>query len=90
MLQKFSGQHRVIAFLETIAHPQITLECVSKADIQRATEIMEQYHDANLDFVDCCIMAQTERLNISSVCTFDRRDFSLFRPRHCDYLELLP
>jgi hypothetical protein len=31
-----------------------------------------------------------ERLNITRACTFDRRDFSIFRPHPCDYLELLP
>jgi hypothetical protein len=35
-------------------------------------------------------MALSERLNITQVCTVDRRDFSMFRPLHCDYLELLP
>jgi hypothetical protein len=35
-------------------------------------------------------MALSERLQITQVCTFDRRDFSIFRPTHYDYLELLP
>jgi hypothetical protein len=35
-------------------------------------------------------MAQAERLNIARIATFDRRDFSVFRPKHCEYLELLP
>lgn len=59
-------------------------------DLERAAEIMEQYADADLDFVDCCIMALAERLNITEVCTLDQRDFSIFRPAHCDYLEILP
>lgn len=36
------------------------------------------------------IMALTERLGITQVYTFDRRDFSIFRPAHCDFLQLLP
>jgi predicted nucleic acid-binding protein len=63
---------------------------LTKDDAERATEIMEAYSDARFDFVDCCIMALSERLNITQVCTFDRRDFVIFRPKHCDYLELLP
>jgi len=51
---------------------------------------MQQYASANLDFVDCCIMALSERLNIVQVGTLDRRDFSIFRPKHVDYLEILP
>ncbi len=56
----------------------------------RMQVIMEQYGDAKFDFVDVAIMAISERLNIQQICTFDRRDFSIFRPIHCDYLELLP
>ena len=59
-------------------------------DLVRVHEIAEIYASAQFDVVDCCIMAQAERLNITQVATFDRRDFSIFRPRHCDYLELLP
>lgn len=51
---------------------------------------MDFYQSARFDFVDCCIMALSERLNITQVCTLDRRDFSIFRPGHCPFLELLP
>ncbi len=45
---------------------------------------------ASFDYTDAAIMALSERLQITKVCTFDRRDFGIFRPKHCDYLELLP
>ena len=35
-------------------------------------------------------MTIAERLGVTRIATFDRRDFSIFRPRHCDYLDLLP
>lgn len=59
-------------------------------DMTRMTEIMRQYTDAELDYTDTAIMALSERLNIRQVCTFDHRDFRIFRPKHCPYLELLP
>lgn len=31
-----------------------------------------------------------ERLNITQILTFDRRDFSVFRPAHTPYFDLLP
>jgi len=37
-----------------------------------------------------CQMAHSEHLNITPVCTFARRDFSIFRPSDCDHLELYP
>jgi predicted nucleic acid-binding protein len=41
-------------------------------------------------FVDCCILAIAERLNITRICTFDRRDFQTFATTHRERLELLP
>lgn len=66
------------------------IEALTEADMLRMQQIMEQYRDAVFDFTDVAIMAQSEQLRITRVCTFDRRDFSVFRPLHCDYLELLP
>jgi hypothetical protein len=51
---------------------------------------MEKYSDIELDFVDCCIVAIAERLNLTEICTFDRRDFSIIRPTHVEYLTLHP
>ncbi|MDE2820921.1 MAG: PIN domain-containing protein [Chloroflexota bacterium] len=59
-------------------------------DVYKIHEIIETYASAEFDIVDCCIMALAERLQITRIATFDRRDFSIFRPRHCDFLELLP
>jgi len=80
----------VIKFLKSFAAAQPLLEPLTVPDVQRAHEIMEKYADAKLDFVDCSIMALAERLNITQICTFDRRDFPIFRPTHCEHLELLP
>ena len=84
------GQHAVTSFLRLILELQIPLGPILISDAAQALTIMEQYPDARLDFVDCCIMALSERLNVTQICTFDRRDFMIFRPSHCDYLELLP
>ncbi len=66
------------------------IEPLTSNDMRRMGQIMLQYASAKFDFVDTAIMAQAERLNITRVATFDRRDFSFFRPAHCEYLELLP
>lgn len=84
------GQRGVLQFLDAIIAPEIIFQSLTPADLARAREIMEMYLDARFDFVDYCIMALSERLEVTRVCTFDRRDFAIFRPKHCDYLELLP
>jgi uncharacterized protein len=66
------------------------IEPLTKEDFARMDEILTQYIDSKLDFTDVAIMTLSERLKITRVCTFDRRDFPIFRPAHCDALELLP
>ena len=56
------------------------IQALAEADMIRMQQIMERYQDAAFDFTDVAIMAQAERLNITRICTFDRRDFSIFRP----------
>jgi predicted nucleic acid-binding protein len=84
------SHHGVQQFLGQIARTSAHLEPLSKADLIRAHAIMVTYADAEMDLVDCCIMAMSEWLNIEEIATFDRRDFGMFRPKHCDYLTLLP
>lgn len=90
LITRFIHYRAMMNFLAAITASDAELQQVEKRDLRRAHEIMVAYADAQFDLVDCCIMALSERLNITQVCTFDRRDFSIFRPAHCDYLELLP
>ena len=87
LMQRDGGISAVLRFLDGFSFP---LETTPVSDLRRVREIMAKYASARFDFVDCCIMALAERLNITQVCTFDRRDFSIFRPRHCTTLTLLP
>lgn len=66
------------------------VEALVESDFIRMEAIMRQYASAELDYVDTAIMALSERLRITQVYTFDRRDFGIFRPIHCPALELLP
>jgi predicted nucleic acid-binding protein len=84
------GYAGVQTFLGHFKQINARLESLERADLERVHEIAAEYASAEFDVVDCCIMALAERLKIAQVATFDRRDFSIFRPRHCDYLELLP
>jgi len=90
LLGKAGGLPASLRFLDRLVAAPAVLQSITLPDLKRAREIMAAYPEANLDFVDCCLMALSERLNIIQVCTYDRRDFSVFRPRHCAYLELLP
>lgn len=84
------GHSGIQTFLERFMQLDVQLEAVGMQDLARVRDIVSAYADARFDIVDCCIMALAERLTITRIATFDRRDFSIFQPRHCDYLELLP
>jgi uncharacterized protein len=90
LFNREGGVPAVLKFLDGLTTMQPQLETVLISDLIRAREIMAAYKDSKLDFVDCCIMALSERFNITQVCTFDHRDFNIFRPKHTSYLEILP
>ncbi|HKU72837.1 MAG TPA: PIN domain-containing protein [Pyrinomonadaceae bacterium] len=77
-------------FIASLASTELTLEIPRQGDYSRSAEILRQYSDAKLDFVDTLIVAIAERLNITRVLTLDRRDFQLIRPKHCSAFEILP
>jgi predicted nucleic acid-binding protein len=84
------GSLVAIRVLEGIARKEMKLEQVTNADLIRSLELMRQYADSNIGFVDASIVAVAERLNIRKVITLDRRHFGPIRPRHCPALEILP
>ncbi len=84
------GHRGMRTFLEYFMQLDVQLEAVGMEDLAIVREIVSAYPDARFDLVDCCIMAIAERLDIRRIATFDRRDFGMFQPNHCDYLELLP
>lgn len=89
-LNRLIGHHVIAPFLQTFSSSAFELQPITKDDMKQAAAIMKKYPEAKLDFVDCCIMALAERLGITQVCTFDRRDFSIYRRTNGEALELLP
>jgi len=63
---------------------------VTAPDMARIVEILKQYADANIGFVDASLVAVSERLRITTIFTTDRRHFSLINPAHCSAFTLLP
>jgi len=84
------GYARLHSILESFRLSNVELVLLERSDLERISEIATTYASAEFDIVDCCIMSIAERLGITRIATFDRRDFSIYRPRHCPFLELLP
>jgi len=85
-----AGIGAVVAFLKGIAASRFQLISLTEEDLLRAAEILEEYKDSRVDFVDATVMAVSERFGSKKILTLDQRDFRLFRPRHCDSFEILP
>jgi hypothetical protein len=84
------GHQAMCRFVSSMTPDTVQVECLTTEDLVRVHGILEQYADSQLDFTDAAIVAIAERLNITRVYTLDRRDFSIIRPMHCEYFELLP
>ena len=89
-ISKNLGLEKTAAFLEDLPQMNLILETPTAEDYRRTAEILRKYNDANIDFVDACIVAIAERLNVTKILTVDRRHFGIFKPRHCEVFEILP
>lgn len=89
-MQSRSGIVAWALFLTRLPQSKFTLECPNTSDLLRAADILKSYADSRIDFVDACVVAIAERLNITQILTLDHRDFSIVRPHHCVTFELLP
>ena len=76
LLARDVGPLAAADFISTLAETELTLEVPQPEDYLRSAEILRQYADAKLDFVDALITALADRLNINRLLTLDRRDFS--------------
>ena len=90
MLGRELGAEAFPALLDAIKAGELALEDLTPADYDRAAELMRTYADLEVGFVDCAVLAVTERLGEPKIATLDHRHFGTMRPRHVEALELLP
>lgn len=84
------GTEALADFTESLAKPGFDLLEPIGSDYKRTADVIRQYHDAHIDFVDAMLVAMAERLKIERILTLDQRHFRLFRPKHCAAFELIP
>ena len=90
LLDSRLGHDVMRQFLIRLQTGPMLIEPISKTDLPRMSEILDQYADARIDFVDATIVALAERLGVTRILTTDQRHFRLFRPKHCTAFEILP
>jgi predicted nucleic acid-binding protein len=84
------GPAAELAFIEGVVADEFTVESSEPEDFVRAADVMTEYADFPLGFVDASIVAIAERLESRSILSTDRRHFSVVRPRHAKRFTLLP
>jgi len=84
------GYPTLTSFLRAVVVGELAQAQSTSQDLARAADLLDKYADNKVDFVDCAIVAMAERLNLTRVLTVDRRHFTIFRPRHCEYFEIAP
>ncbi len=90
MVGRNAGSLGVVHFLRNLSTSHFQLTALADQDVTRISEILDQYADSRIDFVDASVMAVVERYGSRTVLTLDQRDFRLYRPVHCHSFEILP
>jgi predicted nucleic acid-binding protein len=87
-LQQAGIDHRFLFNL--LRSLPVRVLCLTAPELNRTEELMSKYSDLPMDFADAALVAAAERHDIRTVLTIDRKDFSIYRPRHTKQFKLLP
>jgi predicted nucleic acid-binding protein len=90
MLDKWLGHHVMRSFVARMNRSDWDIRPIQASDLQRCEELLEQYADSRLDFVDSTLVALSEQLDIDTILTLDRRHFYMIRPKHIPHFTILP
>lgn len=80
----------VDALLASVIDGSVVVVDLEWGDYVRARQLVGQYADLGLSFVDASVIAVAERLEETMIATLDRRRFSVVRPLHCEAFTLVP
>lgn len=89
-IQKQGGTDQELLFLQAFADGDLALVDLVTEDVTRIMELVATYRDFPLGTTGASAIAIAERLNITDVATLDHRHLPNIRPRHTEYLTLLP
>jgi predicted nucleic acid-binding protein len=90
LLGKRRGPQAEILFLRSLSQGELIVEHPIQPDLARMAELVWRYKDLPLGTADASIVALAERLDVTTIATLDRRDFSVVKPMHVEAFELVP
>ncbi|HLE99040.1 MAG TPA: PIN domain-containing protein [Gaiellaceae bacterium] len=80
----------VDALLRSVVDGTVAVVELELADYSRARQLVAQYADLGLSFVDAAVVAIAERFEETTIATLDHRHFSVVKPLHCEAFTLVP
>jgi predicted nucleic acid-binding protein len=90
MFNRELGNRAMADFLRNLNETKYRIVPLETEDFARTADILDQYADSRIDFVDATIVAVAERLRVTRILTLDQRDFHIIRPKHAPHFEVLP
>lgn len=75
---------------EMLATGALALAHLDEDDAPRMRELMRKYRGLPMDLADAALVRVAERERIPRIFTIDRRDFTVYRPRHVRRFEIVP
>lgn len=90
LLQTRIGSAAEEAFIQAVADGEFVIEPLEHEDIVRAAQLLREYADLPLGFVDAVVVATAERLGTREILTTDRRHFGVVKPLHAKALVPVP
>ena len=75
------GKHRVSGLMEFVRDGGAGVFAMEDEPLKRCFDLMQQYADTPMDFVDASIVTAAEELGTEKVFTLDRKHFATYRIR---------
>ena len=79
--------HKLLMWIQT---SELRILQLSEQDTPGIADILDRYGDQGFDFADATLMYLSDRDDISTIFTIDRRHFSIFRTLHRKSLNIVP
>lgn len=79
-----------LAFLEDLAEGTFIVECLDRAQLRKARDVVARYRDLRLGLADASLVVIAERYASRRILTFDERAFRSVAPLQGGSFTILP
>lgn len=84
------GPEVELAFLEDLAEGTFVVECLDRAQMRTALEVVARYRDLHLGLADASLVVMAQQYATRRILTFDERAFRAVTPLQGGTFTILP